>query len=396
MLLLQKHHQDIPRPDLDLDFRRGPPLDPRVTFTRNGLMTYLGPDGLLKTAAVNEPAFAWNSVRYELQVWEQRANLSLWSEQLNNSVWSKLSSSVTPNAAIAPDGTMTADLMMNTSATVGYVDQFVPMGAGAHTQSFYAKYHSAPILQAYMVGSGIVGETLFNLVAGTVNGPGTITSMPGGWFRCTLTGTVAAGSSNVIRIVNYSNSAGVGTYLWGTQLEERAFPTPYIKTEGSTVTRGADVISMTGTNFSDWYRQDEWTAAVEFSAQGTNTARVLSLLGSGGEGVDDIGLFVNPASGKAVSANVISGGVAVGQINSSVAYSAGQTVKAALSYRAGQLILAANGGGLVTSNVAFTPPAITSLLLGGVTSGAYLNGGIARIRYWRKPMTVGQLQRLSV
>jgi len=36
-----------------------------------------------------------------------------------------------------------------------------------------------------------------------------------------------------------------------------SFPTSYIKTEGSQVTRVADVAQITGDNFSEWYRQGE-------------------------------------------------------------------------------------------------------------------------------------------
>jgi hypothetical protein len=48
---------------------------------------------------------------------------------------------------------------------------------------------------------------------------------------------------------------------WGAQLEAGAFPTSYIPTTAATATRAADVASISGSNFSSWYRQDEGTSA---------------------------------------------------------------------------------------------------------------------------------------
>jgi len=41
--------------------------------------------------------------------------------------------------------------------------------------------------------------------------------------------------------------------MWGAQVEVGAFATSYIPTTVSQVTRSADVATMVGTNFSDWY-----------------------------------------------------------------------------------------------------------------------------------------------
>jgi len=43
-----------------------------------------------------------------------------------------------------------------------------------------------------------------------------------------------------------------------------SFATSYIPTEGSTATRAADVASISGSNFSGWYRQDEGTVFMGF------------------------------------------------------------------------------------------------------------------------------------
>ena len=56
--------------------------------------------------------------------------------------------------------------------------------------------------------------------------------------------------------------------VWGCQLELGAFSSSTIITSGSTVTRAADVASITGTNFSSWYNQSEGTVFADTNASG--------------------------------------------------------------------------------------------------------------------------------
>ena len=51
----------------------------------------------------------------------------------------------------------------------------------------------------------------------------------------------------------YTASETGGFLVTGIQVEAGAFPTSYIPTTTATVTRAADVASMTGTNFSSWF-----------------------------------------------------------------------------------------------------------------------------------------------
>lgn len=49
------------------------------------------------------------------------------------------------------------------------------------------------------------------------------------------------------------------------QLETGTFPTSYIPTTVSTATRAADVVEITGTNFSSWYNQSAGSVFVEYN-----------------------------------------------------------------------------------------------------------------------------------
>jgi hypothetical protein len=65
------------------------------------------------------------------------------------------------------------------------------------------------------------------------------------------------------------------------QVEAGSFPTSYIKTTGSQVTRSVDNASMTGTNFSDWYNAQKSTLYLEASYQPKNNYQVLAHIGDG-------------------------------------------------------------------------------------------------------------------
>jgi hypothetical protein len=70
------------RPSLDLNFARTRALDPRITFTRASTGTFVGSDGLIKTAAINAPRFDHNPTTGEslgLLVEEARTNRVAWS-----------------------------------------------------------------------------------------------------------------------------------------------------------------------------------------------------------------------------------------------------------------------------------------------------------------------------
>lgn len=81
------------RPSLNLDFSNTETLDPRITFVRNSISSYIDYDGLLKYAPAGKPCFAYDPITGEslgLQIFESRTNLLTYSEQFNNAVWESL------------------------------------------------------------------------------------------------------------------------------------------------------------------------------------------------------------------------------------------------------------------------------------------------------------------
>ena len=52
-----KHLYPTTKPTLDFNFAASRQLDPRITFTRSSIGTYIDEDGIIRYAAENEPRF---------------------------------------------------------------------------------------------------------------------------------------------------------------------------------------------------------------------------------------------------------------------------------------------------------------------------------------------------
>lgn len=268
------------RPALDLAFAATKRLDPRVTFVRATSATYVGGDGLVKTAGVNEARFDHDPVTGEslgLLVEEARTNL------ISNS-YSYLATYLTQfdtNNGIAPDGTNTASKATPNNGAVGgttIVHQTTGITLnGTYTYSAFVK----PLVSSWQFAlydnnnaqSSTITVTLDANGNASATGQNTNTTTqiyPNGWVRIIFTYIASSNATNYLQLYSFGYGTGDGNLkahlVWGVQYEQGAFPTSYIPTSGSTVTRSADVASMTGTNFSSWYNQSEGSVFIDLIA----------------------------------------------------------------------------------------------------------------------------------
>ena len=277
------------RPSLLLDFANTRQLDPRITFTRASTATYYDAFGVLRTAAVDTARFDNNPATGEslgLLIEEQRTNLVTYSEQFDNAAWTKYNATVTADATTAPNGTTTADKLVENTATDYHFAQsntVTPTASTSYTFSCYAKLAERTQICLIFLGAGN-GDAgiIFSLTDGsyvsTINSGITnynSQSVGNGWYRFSITWTASTTALMYGRVhlsnagsIFYTGNGTSGIFIWGAQLEAGAFPTSYIPTVASQVTRSADAASMTGANFSSWYRADEGTVYAETSLLG--------------------------------------------------------------------------------------------------------------------------------
>jgi hypothetical protein len=271
-------------PTLDLDFANTKTLDPRITFTRASGGSYVGADGLIKYAGVNEARFDHDPITGEslgLLIEEARTNLLLRSEEFDDAIWSKARSFIVPNVIVAPDGSLSADKIVETtdSGTHTFASQSISATAQNYTVSVFVKKAERKFFQLFGRRDGTnyngvlvdldTGNTSAPTRSGTNNNASTtrVTSAGNGWWRISMTYTYTTTGTTVVfgaitddnTTYSYPGDGTSGIYIWGAQLEEGTFPTSYIPTQASTRTRAADNASITGKNFSSFYRQDEGT-----------------------------------------------------------------------------------------------------------------------------------------
>jgi hypothetical protein len=176
------------------------------------------------------------------------------------------------------------------------------------------------------------------------------------------------------------------------QLELGAFATSVIKTSTAAVTRNADVASMTGTNFSDWFNASEGTLFAEFTTGGDTIATRVAIIDDGTT-TNYIGILGSTGS-SAGPFFAVNNTTAQCAIPSPTAIAVNTTYKIAGAYKADNFAAAINGGTLAT-DVSGTIPTVSQMQIGRDAFPNYLNGLVRRIMYWPQRLTNAEVRAFS-
>jgi hypothetical protein len=157
-----------------------------------------------------------------------RTNELLYSEDFTTASWISKDVTVTPNTHLAPDGTFTATTVVkNTADALLYSSG--PVVSPDQVKSIFARTVS---------GTGTVGLLSYHLTTGSVV---TLTEQ---WQRFDLPYNSAGVGRENFYAVDFRSGTLDEVVIWGAQLEDGAFPTDYIPTDGSQVTVAAETLSI--------------------------------------------------------------------------------------------------------------------------------------------------------
>jgi hypothetical protein len=391
----------------------------------------------LLSAASGIARFDHNPTTFEslgLLIEEQRTNLLTYSEQFDNAAWTKTSTTITANTVIAPDGALSGDLSVADTSSALHAVRATYTGTTTTTYSYsvYAKQASGSYEFVIHFGassgtpawnSASRGTARFNLLTGVVVSigaagnstatSGSIVPVGNGWYRCTFVfvpdttgastsfsiGQIAAPVSQSVS-VSWSGDGTSGAYIWGAQLEAGAFPTSYIPTVASQVTRSADAASMTGTNFSSWYNQGEGTIYAEGflnnpAITGAQIRRLFEIDDGSNNNRITFGRAVDAGGTLRVIYTV--SGTNVNGTNGQTVSNVFPSAKVAAAYEAADYAFSPNGAPVTTSTAA-NVPVVNRLDIGSNfdnTATTSANGTIRKIAYYPIRCTNAQLQGLT-
>lgn len=231
-------------PTLDLNFALSKRLDPRVTFTRGSAGTYFDKDGILKTAAANQPRFDHNPSTKDslgLLVEESRINrLAYSSYPPSTSTATTMGSNCLTaiNSAVAPDGTLTA-YTLDPSGFYTYVgidtNSFSVVSGTTYTASIWVKKIPGITYQNLSI---VVNDWA---TPSAVNFSSQLNASTD-WIRVSASFTSNVTAGRGIWLVRQQSGSSVPSqplYVWGAQIEEGSFVTSYIPTPATFTSRAS-------------------------------------------------------------------------------------------------------------------------------------------------------------
>ena len=307
-----------------------------------------------------------------LLVEPQRTNLYTYSEDFLQSYWTKLNCTAPLTSELAPDGTTNSVHNLNgTSANL-----FASGGATGveHTISFYIKSNGQ-------------SKDYFKLRLG--NNTSVEYVATNDWIRYEFTSTPTTGVFGITTSSSPNNEFDL--LVWGAQSEQASYATSYIKTQGSSVTRNADLYTKTG--ISNLINSTEGVLFVEAKTiYDSSTSRRISL--SDGSINNRVMLEFDETTENTIKAVITTGGVN-SAIMTFAASDLSQYNKIAIKYKLNDFSIWFNGTEVVTDSSGGVPTGLTQLVLDGGDGSNFFYGEVKQLQVFKTALSDSELATLT-
>jgi len=366
------------------------------TFTRGSVATRINAQGLIENVASGQSRLDYPMIdgvqkgcpHHILE--PVRTNNITYSQDLNHSSWNPSGLTVS-SGGISPDGTLNSQTITSTAAS-GIIQKAVSL-TGLRVLSIFAKKGTHKYL--YMGGYGGTSTYAnFDLENGFVsNGANAeIENYGNGWYRCTCLGI--DGTTGGVQIFPSNRPIGDATTngsieVFGVQLESGSYPTSYIPTTTTTVTRSAETANGAGN--ASTFNDSEGVLMAEISDFNNDSFRQLTI--SSGSNSNAISIM-NTTTENQVVCFVNNGGVTQASI-STILNSTHEFNKIAIKYKLNDFSVYINGFEIGVDTNGTLPTGLNTLNFDNGSGSGNVYGNTKQIQYFDSILADTQLEQLT-
>ena len=373
-------------------------------FTRASSATRVNKQGLVEVVPSGKPRIDFlDNTSGHLLLEPSRTNLVTDSEDFSDSSYYKNNATITTDDTTSPDGNVTADKITSTGTTPYARETITHSTNTSYSVSIFAKKGNEDFLYIRALALSNQPTASFNLstgVLGTVNSGLTaeIISLNNDWYRCIIKYTTSSSVPN--NLIDFgiassdnsrTSSSGKFVYFWGTQFEAGSYPTSYIPTEGSSVTRVAEAANGAGN--STVFNDSEGVLFFE-TATLANDSTFRNICISDSSTSDKI-QFYYYGSNNNIAYVIVSASSTQASDNTKTLSNALEFNKIAIKYKQNDFALWVNGTEVATDSSGSTPIGLKEIAFDDGNGGSPFYGKVKNLRVYNTALTDTELQNLT-